>query len=186
MRIFLIIVFIAATLPGIAQHCPWDCSGMVLVETNLAPKQMEQAHLMVTGENKKPVIDTFSNEGKPFYDTCRLYPYAEFLKKRKEQLKTYRWYQYDTVYHFAENKYLVRFNLCRFYGKKLFLSFQHPYTRNLQIIYIEIPDNKRISLHAISDKLYKRDYEAISKEIAPMIMRLDCKELLRRDCDGND
>lgn len=182
-KLLILLALLLSVTTGInAQHCPWDCSGLVVVKTNIPVATLKQMGFVLVDENKKIITASRKGDSKAFMDTSLLEPYDEFVAKRKAGLNDYHWYQYDTAYHFAEGKYLLHFNHCDGYKKKLYLRYQRAGAAGIKFLYIEVPDNKRISLHDFSDELYGRNYKAISEKIKPNILFLDCKKLTG-DCE---
>jgi hypothetical protein len=60
-------------LKGFAQHCPWDCSGMIIVETPVAKGMVYKIRARIGSMKKKKVIvDTMYGTDKPTYDRCDL------------------------------------------------------------------------------------------------------------------
>lgn len=182
MRKLLILLTFLLPAATNAQHCPWDCSGLVVVETNIPGATLKQMGFVLVDEHKKIITTSRTGDGKPFMDTSLLESYDEFVNKRKAGLNDYRWYQYDTAYHFAEGKYLLHFNHCDGYKKKRYLRYQRAGAAGIKFLYIEVPDDKRISLHDFSDELYDRKYKEISEKIKSNILFIDCKKL-SGDCE---
>lgn len=83
-----------------------------------------------------------------------------------------------------QGKYLVRYNQCAYFGKKLYLRFYDPYTRGLTHRYIEIPENKRIHLHNYSSLLAMSKPVELKALTSPFVLHISCGQwkLREQDC----
>jgi hypothetical protein len=45
-------------LRSFSQHCPWDCSGMIIVETPVAKGMVYKLEPVLVDEEKKMIVDT--------------------------------------------------------------------------------------------------------------------------------
>src|SRR5262245_44608671 len=86
---------------GLAQHCPWDCSGMIIVETPVAKGMIYKLEPVLVDEEKNVIVDTIYGTDKPTYDRCDLLFYDDFTKQRTKKITIHHSYEYDTFYHFA-------------------------------------------------------------------------------------
>lgn len=134
-------------LTSFGQHCPWDCSGMILLQTNIAKEKFYKLHPVLVDENKREITDTVYGTGKDTYDKCDFLSYEDFTAYRIQRIKVHHWYQYDTFYHFAKGGYIVKYNFCQYEGRKLYLRFQDPNSSTALFRYLEIPREKRMHLH---------------------------------------
>ena len=114
--------------------------------------------------------------GKATYDLCEFKYYADFTKYRTRRIALHHWYEYDTVYHFAEGCYLVKYNFCEYTGKALYLRYADPYTKSPLYHYIEIPESGRIHLHNYNNQLRDQKTEEIKNDLKNLILLLNCKE----------
>ena len=80
----------------------------------------------------------------------------------------------DTVYKFAEGKYIIKFNFCKYQGKKLFLRCNDPHSK-AAYHYIEIPEGKRMHLHNYNDELRQGETASLVKQTREFLLTLDCK-----------
>ncbi len=182
-KLFLFYISLLFTVASNAQHCPWDCSGMILLKTNISKEQMRRLEPVSVNENEKEIIDTIYGTGKDTYDRARFMYYDDFVKYRTERIELHSWYRYDTVYHFAAGNYLVRYNYCGNDGAKLYVRFYNPNSRGLKYEYIEIPKENRIHLHDHSTEIGDRETEKLKTVLQPKILFIDCKKWLLRDCE---
>lgn len=174
-------------LPAItvkAQHCPWDCSGMILFQTTISKEQVYKLEPVLVDENKKIIADTIYGTGLPTYDNCSFLYYDDFKAYRTKKIAIHRWYAYDTAYHFAEGYYVVKINFCKFYKKKLFLRFTDPYSRGLRYRYIEIDSSGLFHLHSYSTDMNARRTDKIREAIKNFIVVMTCEKwmLRKEDC----
>ncbi len=175
-------LFITAML--YAQHCPWDCTGMLQLETNVAKAVIYKMKPVLVDENKMIITDTIYGTGKGTYDRCDFLYYDDFVKYRKKKIAIHHWYQYDTMYHFAEGRYIVHYNFCKYQGKKLFLRYNDPYSKTKSYRYIEIPADKRIHLHEYNNQLRQNETAELKTITKQFVMEIDCKkwDVLKKEC----
>jgi hypothetical protein len=174
MRFIFIILFACIISPCLAQHCPWDCSGIIIFETSLDTSAVYAVDPVLVDENKRPVTDTIFGTGREneTNDLCRFLYYDDFFKQRKAKIKTHYWYAYDTVYGFAKGNYIVKYNYCKYRDKKLYLRYRDIHTRDLRYHYVEINPGLRIHLHNYDSLLHDGNTEALKKELAPFVMQV--------------
>lgn len=147
MRMILLLALLGLVpLSGRTQHCPWDCAGLVLLETDLPQSFFYYMHPALIsipkGVNKDSAL-RFHYRSQ--YDK----PVLSWPDFKAEVMKGHpgdHSYRYDTLYHFAAGRYLVRFNFCEAASELLFIRFMNPYSRGVKYHYIEVPDSARISL----------------------------------------
>jgi len=170
-KILTAILLIIAASAG-AQHCPWDCSGMILVKTDLSPAEFSQLHAVLVNDNKEPVIDTLYGTGAATYDTCSFLYYDDFLAYRTARIPVHHWYRYDTVYAFAAGYYIVRFNYCKYRrgNTDLFIRYILPAKDPAAFKYIGIPLSSRVHLHDYNGQINRRESAEIIRSIEPMVL----------------
>lgn len=166
MRSFLSSLLFFLPLFSNAQHCPWDCSGMILLKTDVTAAEFRQLNPVLVNKSRKIIVDTIYGTGLETYDSCRFMSYDDFMQYRTNRIKLHHWYNYDTMYYFAKDNYPVKYNYCRYqYGDNsdLFIRFDDPVTKEYG--YIEIPVSRRIHLHDFGSGIRRRLPLA---EITPM------------------
>lgn len=181
----LLFVFsLLSVLPVFSQHCPWDCSGLILLQTGIPKERLYQLQPVLVDENKKEIINKMYRTEAGTRDAFSFLTYEDFTTSRIKNIKLNNWYRYDTAYHFAKGKYLVRYNHCDYYGKKLYLRFTDPYTLGLTYRFIEIPESKRIHLHSYSGMLNKNKINELKDITEPFVLKVSCEEwkLRTKDC----
>ena len=178
-------ILVLSSFRSLAQHCPWDCTGMIVLQIDLPKSTIEHLNLVLVDENRKVIIDTIYGTGKATYDECVFLEHDSFIKRRKEKIAIHHWYAHDTVYRFAQGKYIVKFNYCKYRGKKLYLRYLDQYKRSLVFHYIEIPDSNSIHLHDYSTELFERKTEQMKRETRKNVILLGCKDFILRkeDCE---
>jgi len=184
-NILFILAFIISST-AVAQHCPWDCAGMIIIQSPLSSERFYQAGLALvdTIENEREdiVVDTIFGTGKKTYDECIFLSYEDFTKRRSKKTAIHNCYGHDTMYHFTKGSYIVKFNYCKYQGKKLYIRYYDRYTRGLRFHYIEVPENKRIHLHNYAFELQERRTAELKKKTQPFVMKISCNDLgLRPD-----
>jgi hypothetical protein len=173
---FLILVILLSQLAK-AQHCPWDCSGMILMKTTIAKEQLYKLKPVLVDENKNIIIDTIYGTGLDTYDTCNFLYYDDFIKYRAGKISLHHWYGYDTVYHFASGYYMVKTNFCKYKGRKLFLQFTEPGKPGLKYHYLEIKPASLFHLHDFNREINERKTAEIKKAVLPFIFIVNEKDL---------
>lgn len=168
MRRYFLIAVCFLSLQAAAQHCPWDCSGMIMLKTDLSPEEFAKLSPVLVDGNKQLIIDTIYGTGLDTHDTCRFYFYDDFVRYRTSKIKLHHWYGYDTVYYFAKEHYLVRYNYCRYSrgDTSLFIQYNDPQTGMKKIL--EVPSGKRIHLH----NYYRQIYQRLTLDKIPAIQEL--------------
>jgi len=177
--VFMLLIFSQLTN---AQHCPWDCSGMIQIHTNTAKETVYKMNPVLVDANKNIITDTMFGTGLDTYDRCDFLYFDDFVDNRAKKIGVHHWYQYDTVYHFAEGNYLVKYNYCKYQGQKLYLRFTDLYSKKYH--YMEIPQSRRIHIHDYSHQLQEGDNAIIRKKIKNFIILMDCIKwsLSKKDC----
>ena len=167
------------SLQSYSQHCPWDCSGMLLLKTEITATEFSSLYPVLVDKEKHIVVDTVYGTGKDSYDTCRVLFYDDFIKYRTGRIKTHYWYGYDTAYHFAKDLYLVRYNYCKFNrdgGDELFIRYNDPSGLPGTFRYIPVPAESGIHLHDHRLQMNRREYNGIIEKVQPQIIRAGRKD----------
>jgi len=167
-----------------AQHCPWDCSGLILLEPGIARDRASKLDLVLVDKDFHVIADTIFGSGTDNHPVSRFYYYDDFLADRIKRTGNQRWYRYDTVYHFAAGTYLARYNFCRYDNEKLFLRYTDPVSREDIFRYIPVPDSNRVHLHDYHALLNALDTAQMKKETAPFVWHIPCRGwgFSRQDC----
>jgi hypothetical protein len=181
--VFFILGFFAVIKTS-AQHCPWDCAGMILFQTPGANEIIYKLKPVLVDEYKRVITDTIYGTGLPTYDNCDFLFYDDFMKYRKQKIAIHHWYQYDTVYRFAEGNYIVRYNFCKYWGRKLYLRFNDPAPGSKAYRYIVIAEDKRIHLHDYNHELAGNETASLKKATHKFVLEMNCKNwgLQKKDC----
>jgi len=184
MRSLFALAILTICLSGNAQHCPWDCSGMIIMETNMPKGSVYKMKPVLVDENKVVITDTIYGTGLPTYDRCDFLYFSDFMTYRKKKIAVHHWYEYDTMYHFAAGKYIVRYNFCAEREKKLYLRYTDPSSKRGTYQYIEIPEENRIHLHEYNNELRSGQAEKLRDETKNFVLTVDCKNwnLQKPDC----
>ena len=171
-------------LKSFSQHCPWDCSGMIMVETPVAKGMVYKLKPVLVDEEKRVIVDTMYGTDKPTYDRCDLLFYDDFTRQRTKKITIHHWYEYDTFYLFAAGRYIVKYNFCEYQDKKLYLRYSDPSSKSKVYSYIEIPENVRIHLHDYNSQMRERKTEEIKNDLKSSVLALNCEEwsLKKQDC----
>lgn len=185
MKRIIFLFFISISFISSAQHCPWDCSGMILLNTTISKEKLYKLHPVLVDENKKEVIDTVYATGSDTDDNCEFLSYEDFTAYRTKKITIYYWYGYDTFYHFTQGGYIVKYNFCKYREKKLYLRFEDAYTRGVTFRYIEIPENLRMHLHDYNNELTGRKTKELKKMTQPFVLNITCTQwgLREKDCE---
>ena len=104
MKKSLLSLFIILWIGANAQHCPWDCTGFLMIKTNASEAEMKKLKPVLVDGRKKPVVDTLYGTGLPTYDLCTFLLYRDFKKYRTERIKLHWVYQYDTLLSKSKDK----------------------------------------------------------------------------------
>lgn len=172
---FLLIISIALS----AQHCPWDCDGMILIKTDASKEEMRKLDPVLVDVNKQLILDT--SKGADIYDLCRILYYDDFLKIRIDGMgeNDPNSYRYDTAYHFAKNHYLVKFNYCTYSRDDeptdLFVRYNDAASTS-GYSYILVPPSRRIDLHQYNRAINTGATEVILKSVQPFILTIGRKQ----------
>lgn len=174
MKSLLLLLFVSISFFSSGQHCPWDCSGMILMKTDLKADELKKLNPVLVDVNKNIVIDTMYGTGLETYDTCRFMFYDDFRAYRTERTKLHYWYRYDTVYRFASGYALVRVNYCRYQRSEamLYIRFNNPKDSNQQYEYIEVPPGNRIHLHNYSRMINEQAFNAIRDSVQSFVLNI--------------
>lgn len=170
MKPLIIGIFLLSFINASAQHCPWDCTGFLMIKTDATKSEIEKLQPVLVDANKQVVIDTLYGTGKDTYDTCTFMEYDDFVKYRTERTRLHHWYEYDTVLNFAKDHYVVHYNFCKHEGKQLFIRYMGPGHGHYH--YMEIPADKRIHLHDLNNMIREKNYTGILKQVEPNIINV--------------
>ena len=187
MKAVLLLLCVSCLLvKGFAQHCPWDCSGMIMVETPVAKGVVYNLEPVLVDEEKRVIVDTMYGTDKPTYDRCDFLSYDDFTKQRTKKIAIHHWYEYDTFYHFAAGRYIVKYNYCEYRDRKLFLRYSEAPAKSKIYHYIEIPAGNRIHLHDYNSQLRERKTDEIRNDLKESVLVLHCEEwnLKKQDCNN--
>ena len=157
---------------------------MIIFKTSLPKGKVYGLEPVLVDERKMVITDTMYGTGLPTYDKCEFLYYKDFRSYRKKKIKLHHWYQYDTLYHFKEGSYIVKFSFCKYRDAELYLRFIDPYSRATTYHYIKIPVNFRIHLHDYSSQLFERRSDEIKNAVRNSVLVMDCEkwEFKRQDC----
>lgn len=175
MRYLFSIFFLFFINRATAQHCPWDCSGMLLIKTDATREEMMRLDLTVVDMNKNPIIEKQYSKNKNNDEPCRFLYYDDFLASRISQIKTDSWNKYDTAYHFAKEHYVVRINYCNNNKNELFVRYVDSSSTS-GYKYIEIPYSRRIHLHDYNNEIRNRQTALLLQMLEPFILPISRKE----------
>jgi len=172
MKKILPVIVLLLSVTATAQHCPWDCSGMILLRTDLSPTEFRQLQAVLVDGKKEPVVDTIYGTGAATYDTCNFLYYDDFLAYRTSRIPVHQWYRIDTVYAFAAGYYVVRFNYCEYRrgNTDLFIRYTEPGKDPGVFKYMTIPLSRRVHLHDYNGPINRRETAEILRSIEPMIL----------------
>jgi hypothetical protein len=160
-----------------AQHCPWDCTGFLMLRTDASYKEMKQLQPVLVDGKKQVIIDTLYGTGKSTNDLCEFLYFDDFKNYRAKKTELHHWYAYDTLLDFSAGHYVVHYNYCRYRRNgtnDLYIRFIDPHD-NDAYHYIEIPASQRIHLHDFSSQIMDRNFTAILDTIEPAIIKIDRK-----------
>lgn len=167
--IFLFLISLNAN----SQHCPWDCSGMLLLKTNITATEFSTLNPVLVDKGKQVVVDTIYGTGLDTYDTCRFLFYDDFQQYRTERIKTHYGYGHDTAFHFAKDHYLVRYNYCKFQKDgegELFIRYNDPSGEPGAYRYLPVSAESGIHLHDHRLQMNRREYSGILEKVQPQIL----------------
>jgi hypothetical protein len=183
MRWRLLFLLWITTATANAQHCPWDCSGLLLVKTEVPRENIYKLFPVLVNEKKEVIIDTIYGTGKPTYDTCNLLYYDDFLVNRIKRIQLHNWYAHDTVYHFANGYYVIKVNFCKYKNKKLFLRLTGGDSSGFLYKYVEVAGAALIHLHDYSLEINGRKTGAIREAAKGAIVEMTCEKWMLREAD---
>jgi hypothetical protein len=100
----------------------------------LKPVLVDKQHHVIT--------DTVWGTGKEdsTNDRCDFLYYDDFLKIHRQKIALHHFYQYDTMYYFAQGLYMVKYNHCEYREEKIYLRYNDPEKGEAQLHYLEIPN----------------------------------------------
>jgi hypothetical protein len=177
MRCLLVSVMIMMVNLAGAQHCPWDCSGLLLFKIEISKKKTNKLFPVLVNEKKEIIVDTIYGTSKSTFDTCKLLFYDDFQAYRIKRVTQNKWYAIDTVYHFAEGYYIIKVNFCKYRNKKIFLRFTDTGSKKLRYRYVEIANSSLIHLHDYNMEITARKTDLIKEAIAKYLITIDCASL---------
>lgn len=157
---------------------------MIILQTDIPKSKVYRMKPVLIDENNRVITDTVYGTGLPTYDRCNFLEGKDFTAYRKKRIAIHRFYQYDTLYHFAEGKYVVKYNFCMYSGRNLYLRFNDPNSKKLKYIYIDIPASNRIHLHEYNNELREQKTEILKQKLKPFELVMPCAkwELKKEDC----
>lgn len=179
MRYLFLFYFVIISAAVSAQHCPWDCDGMILIKTDAGKSEMKKLDPVLVDINKQLILDT--SKGSDIYDLCRVLYYDDFLKIRIDGMgeNDPNSYRYDTAYHFAKNHYVVKFNYCTYSREdeptELFVRYNDAAAAT-GYSYIPVPSSRRIDLHQYNRAINTGATAVILKAVQPFILTISRKE----------
>ncbi|MBI5858410.1 MAG: hypothetical protein HZB42_12270 [Sphingobacteriales bacterium] len=178
MRKLLFLLFLSFSFSSFAQHCPWDCSGMILIKTDATSSELKKLNAVLVDSNKNIIVDTMYGTGLETYDTCRFMLYDDFKAYRTERTELHYWYRYDTLYRFADSFALVRVNYCRYKrsGAMLYIRFNKLNDTAQRYEYIEVPQINRIHLHDYNMMINRKEHVAIREAVQPFVLHISRKQ----------
>lgn len=184
MRMYVVAVILFISTGSAAQHCPWDCTGMIVLQIDLPQKTIARLNLVLVDESMREVTDTIYGTGKDTFDECIFLSYDSFTKNRTEKIALHHWYKHDTLYKFAMGNYIVKYNYCKYGGKKLYIRYLDQNMRSIVFHYIEIPDSKRIHLHDYNTELFNGKAKEMRQDTKKNVIILGCGNFILRkeDC----
>jgi hypothetical protein len=184
MRPFFILFLLDVCQITVAQHCPWDCTGMIMLQTDIPKEKVYKMEPVLVDENKKLITDTLYGTGLPTYDRCDFLEESDFTAYRKKRMSLHYVYQYDTSYYFAEGKYIVHYNFCEYQDKELYLRYNDPVASKLEYAYVAIPASNRIHLHEYNNEIRGRETNKLKQAVKEFVLIMPCAKwgLKKEDC----
>lgn len=178
MHTFLFLVLFFVPMHVNAQHCPWDCCGLLMLKTDLSPDELKKLNPVLVDARKNPVIDTLYNSGAATFDTATILQYDDFVSLRARRIGVHHWYAYDTVYYFARDHFVTRFNYCKYSREgntELYIRFNKPGDPS-GFSYLEVPPSRRIHLHDYNNEINTKNTYAILLTIKPYVLVISRRE----------
>ncbi len=178
MRSLIASLLLALPVSLTAQHCPWDCTGMLMLKTDATAAEIKKLQPALVDENKNTVIDTLYGTGSDqTFDTCYFLLYNDFVKYRAGRIQLHHWYAFDTLFHFAEGNYVVHYNYCK-YGKegKLFIRYNDS-SGTSGYRYKEVTAMNRIHLHDYNREIREHQTDQLRKTLSPFVIDFNRKDL---------
>ncbi len=173
----LLVIYFIGMSTSVAQHCPWDCTGFLMVKTDASPAEVKKLDPVLTDANHRIVIDTLYGTNKNTFDTCRFLYFDDFIAYRTKRIQLHHYYMYDTMLHFAKGYYVVHYNYCKYQGSgdpNLFLRFKNSsgtYT------FIPIPYSNRIHLHNFNVEIIEHKTDQLVSMSQPYIIMVRKEDL---------
>jgi len=153
-----------------AQHCPWDCCGLIMINSDLKPAEMQKLKLVLTDGNKQIVIDTLYGSSEKNADTCYIRWGEEFLAHKTSLVAANHWYAYDTMLHFCKGHYVVRYNYCKYEEPQNQLLFLRYTDAAGSFHYLPVHYSNRIHLHNYNDQIRTGQTTELNKIMEPFVM----------------
>src|SRR5688572_18135654 len=128
-----------------AQHCPWDCSGIVILDWP-ADKKFNNYQVRLVDSSYKVVF----NHNVYEKTESQFSIYEELKKQLNLKISKYSWYEYDTVLNFAAGSPVALYNFCDYHGEDLFIevkSKKGPSNKN----YFKLNEDQKFHLHETKD-----------------------------------
>lgn len=174
MKRLILFLLPAVSFSSFGQHCPWDCSGMMLMKSDLKAGELQKLNPVLVDAKKNIVVDTMYGTGLETYDSCRFMFYDDFMTYRTERTKVHYWYRYDTLYKFAKEYALIKFNFCRYkrLDTLLYVRFNNLNDSGQVYSYIEVPQEKRIHLHDYNMQINRNQHDAIREAVQPFVLNI--------------
>jgi len=167
-----------------AQHCPWDCAGMIMLQTDISKEKVYKMKPVLVDENKNVITDTLFGTGQPTYDRCDFMEHKDFTAYRKKRIALHYVYEYDTSYYFAAGKYIVHYNFCEYRDKNLYLRYNDSYSVETKYIYVPIPEANRIHLHEYNNEIRQMQTNKLKQGLKKFELAIPCTKwgLKKEDC----
>jgi hypothetical protein len=172
----LAITFIGS-LPSAAQHCPWDCTGFLMVKTDVNVAEMRRLDPVLTDAGHNIVIDTLYGTNKKTWDTCRFLYFDDFMAYRTKRIQVHGFYAYDTMLHFAKGYYVVHYNYCKFQKAGNTALYVRIKNSSGDYDYIPIADDKRIHLHNFNMEIIEHKTEKLVSMSQPYVITIRKEDL---------
>jgi hypothetical protein len=139
MRITILITLLFITKLLAAQHCPWDCSGIVILDWP-ANKSFPSYTVSLVDKNHEVV----SNHNVYESPESKFQLYGDLKKELSSKIPQNHWYENDTVFHFAEGSPVTLYNYCDYRGD-LFVEVR--FNTTSQKWYFKLNEDQKFHLH---------------------------------------
>ncbi len=169
---FLLVIGFLFSLQSFSQHCPWDCFGVSMFQTDLSPSEIKKLDPVLVDANKMQIVDTMYGTGLPTYDSCVFLLYKDFKNRYTEKIKVHNWYGYYTMLDFAEGYYIVHYSFCRWQDKELFIRYNDPEKRG-GFKYIPVTADQRVHVHNYNSQINSKHFDDIRKDIQDKVLDIN-------------